>query len=170
MKDNKIKPSILPGFMELLPSEQVIFEDIVKKIRKVYGMKLIFCIDDKSGMMFFEKRQSQDQNLREWILNYAQGSKLWMSPYSAKQFGNNASVLADDDYMVKAEENDVCFIEDGSYSTDNANEIVLCKWNRHYPADKFFDTDLKASGFKKVKTEDIAGTSHEKITIETYRR
>lgn len=55
-------------------------------------MKLIFCIDDKSGMMFFGKRQSQDQNLREWILNYAQGSKLWMSPYSAKQFGNNASV------------------------------------------------------------------------------
>ena len=36
MKDNKIKPSILPGFMELLPSEQIIFEDIVKKIRKVY--------------------------------------------------------------------------------------------------------------------------------------
>ena len=129
-------------------------------MREVYGMKLIFCIDDKSGMMFFGKRQSQDQNLREWILNYAQGSKLWMSPYSAKQFGNNASVLADD----------VCFIEDGSYSTDSANEIVLCKWNRHYPADKFFDTDLKALGFKKVKTEDIAGTSHEKITIETYRR
>lgn len=133
-------------------------------------MKLIFCIDDKSGMMFFGKRQSQDQNLREWILNYAQGSKLWMSLYSAKQFGNNASVSADGDYMSKAEENDACFIEDGSYLTDNANEIVLCKWNRHYPADKFFDIDLKALGFKKVKTEDIAGTSHEKITIETYRR
>ena len=97
--------------------------------REVYGMKLIFCIDDKSGMMFFGKRQSQDQNLREWILNYAQGSKLWMSPYSAKQFGNNASVSADDDYMSKAEENDVCLIEDGSYSTDNANEIVLCKYS-----------------------------------------
>ena len=36
-------------------------------MREVYGMKLIFCIDDKSGMMFFGKRQSQDQNLREWI-------------------------------------------------------------------------------------------------------
>lgn len=55
-------------------------------------MKLIFCIDDKSGMMFFGKRQSQDQNIREWILNYAHGSKLWMTHYSAKQFGNNASV------------------------------------------------------------------------------
>lgn len=133
-------------------------------------MKLIFCIDDKKGMMLFGKRQSKDQNLREWMINYARGSKLWMSPYSAKQFDNNASVLADGDYMVKAEENDVCFIEDGPYSTDNANEIVLCKWNRHYPADKFLDIDLKALGFKKVSTEDIAGTSHEKITIETYRR
>lgn len=112
-------------------------------------MKLIFCIDDKSGMMFFGKRQSQDQNLREWILNYAQGSKLWMSPYSAKQFGNNASVLADDDYMGKAEENDVCFIEDGSYSTDSANEIVLCKWNRHYPADKFFRYRPKSLGLQE---------------------
>lgn len=36
MKENKIKPSILPGFMELLPQEQIIFEDMVKKIRKVY--------------------------------------------------------------------------------------------------------------------------------------
>ena len=33
---NKIKPTILPGFMELLPREQVIFNDIVSKITKVY--------------------------------------------------------------------------------------------------------------------------------------
>lgn len=133
-------------------------------------MRLIFCIDDKRGMMFCGKRQSSDKSLREWIINYAQGSRLWMSRYSAKQFENSAYVSADDDYMGKAGENDVCFIEDGLYSTDNANEIVLCKWNRHYHADKFFDIDLKAAGFKRVKTEDIAGTSHEKITIETYRR
>lgn len=34
--NNKIKPSILPGFMELLPKEQKIFNDIVRKITKVY--------------------------------------------------------------------------------------------------------------------------------------
>lgn len=33
---NKVKPSILPGFMELLPEDQRIFNDIVKKIIKVY--------------------------------------------------------------------------------------------------------------------------------------
>ena len=35
MKDI-IKPSILPGFMELLPKDQIIFNDMVKKITKVY--------------------------------------------------------------------------------------------------------------------------------------
>lgn len=33
---NKIKPSILPGFMELNPKEQLIFNDIVSKITQVY--------------------------------------------------------------------------------------------------------------------------------------
>jgi histidyl-tRNA synthetase len=36
MTNNKIKPSILPGFMELLPREQQIFNDIVRKITTVY--------------------------------------------------------------------------------------------------------------------------------------
>ena len=34
---NKIKPSILPGFMELLPKEQLIFNDIVNKVTNVYS-------------------------------------------------------------------------------------------------------------------------------------
>lgn len=36
MKNTMIKPSILPGFMELLPKEQRIFNDIVNKVTKVY--------------------------------------------------------------------------------------------------------------------------------------
>ncbi len=72
--------------------------------------------------------------------------------------------------MSEAGETDICFIEDGPYSAENANEIVICKWNRHYPADKFFDIDLKLSSFKKVKAEDIVGNSYEKITNEIYRR
>ncbi|MGL5415018.1 MAG: histidine--tRNA ligase [Clostridium sp.] len=36
MKKNIIKPSILPGFMELLPEEEMIFKDIALKITNVY--------------------------------------------------------------------------------------------------------------------------------------
>lgn len=45
MKRNIIKPSILPGFMELLPKEQKIFNDIVSKISKVYEDSGCLAID-----------------------------------------------------------------------------------------------------------------------------
>jgi len=81
-----------------------------QKMREVYGMKLIFCIDDKSGMMFFGKKdKTRIKILREWILNYAQGSKLMDESLLRQTVWNNASVLADDDYMGKAEENR-CFV------------------------------------------------------------
>lgn len=133
-------------------------------------MKLIFCIDDKKGMMFFGKRQSQDSVLREWILNHTVGSKLWMSSYSAKQFKDLTGYIVDDGYITKAAVGDYCFIEDKGYSLDNATEIILCHWNRKYQADKVFDIDLKAEGFKRTDSIDIKGSSHDKITIETYRK
>lgn len=133
-------------------------------------MKLIICIDNKNGMMFFGKRQSQDSVLREWIVNHTAGSKLWMSNYSAQQFKELTGYIADDDYVAKATVGDYCFIEDKGYSLEKVSEIILCNWNRRYQADKVFDIDLKSNGFKKVASEDIKGSSHEKITIETYRK
>lgn len=133
-------------------------------------MKLIFCIDDKKGMMFFGKRQSQDSVLREWIINHTTGSNLWMSNYSAKQFNDLTGFIADDDYQIKAAVGDYCFVEDKGYALESVSEIILCHWNRKYQADKVFDIDLKANGFKKAYSEDIKGSSHDKITIETYRK
>ena len=133
-------------------------------------MKLIFCIDDKKGMMFFGKRQSQDSVLREWIINHTAESNLWLSTYSAKQFSDQTNFVVDDNYIANATVGDFCFIEDKGYSLDNVSEIILCKWNRKYQADKVFDIDLKANGFKKVSSEDIKGSSHDKITIETYKK
>ena len=133
-------------------------------------MKLFFCIDNKNGMMFSGKRQSQDSVLREWIINHTTGSNLWMSNYSAKQFKDLTGYIADDDYQIKATIGDYCFIEDKGYALEGVSEIILCHWNRKYQADKVFDIDLKANGFKKVYSEDIKGSSHDKITIETYRK
>lgn len=42
---NKIKPSILPGFMELLPKEQLIFNDIVNKVTNVYSQNRFIPMD-----------------------------------------------------------------------------------------------------------------------------
>ena len=120
--------------------------------------------------MFSGKRQSQDSVLREWIINHTTGSNLWMSNYSAKQFKDLTGYIADDDYQIKAAIGDYCFIEDKGYALEGVSEIILCHWNRKYQADKVFDIDLKANGFKKVDSEDIKGSSHDKITIETYRK
>lgn len=133
-------------------------------------MKLIFCIDDKNGMMFFGKRQSQDSALRQWIIEHTADSNLWMSLYSAKQFNDQTGYVVDDDYMTNASTGDYCFVEDKGYSLDRVSEIILCKWNRKYQADVALNIDLKANGFKKVGSEDIKGSSHDKITIETYRK
>lgn len=65
-------------------------------------MKLIFCFDNKKGMMLFGKRQSQDSVLREWIVNHTAGSKLWMSNYSAQQFKELTGYIVDDDYVANA--------------------------------------------------------------------
>ena len=146
---------------------------MVKCAQTIYGgvyMKLVFCLSKDNGMMFFGKRQSKDAALRQWILEYIGDSKLWMSQYSAKQFEDTKDICIDDDYFSKAEAGDYCFVEDKSYSSEGVTEIILCKWNRAYPGDKFFDIDLKANGFKKSNTVDIVGSSHEKITIETYTK
>lgn len=133
-------------------------------------MKLIFCIDENNGMMFMDKRQSQDSILRKRILEIVSPNKLWMSKYSAGQFDFFWSRRVSDDYMSRAGDDDYCFIEDKEYSLEGVSEVILCNWNRSYPATRYFDSDLSALGFERVSTEELAGTSHDKITIEIYRR
>lgn len=133
-------------------------------------MKLIFCVDDNNGMLLFGKRQSRDGALINKLIELADGADIWMNEYSAKLFGGREKVHVDNDYIKKAHENDFCFIENGGYTLDGANEIYICRWNRSYPADKFFDIDLHSGGFELLSSEDIVGTSHDKITIEKYVR
>ena len=49
-------------------------------------MILAVCIDDRNGMLFNGRRQSQDRVLREDLVREAGGGPLWMSAYSARQF------------------------------------------------------------------------------------
>lgn len=133
-------------------------------------MKLIFCIDKKNGMMFGGKRQSRDKILYENILAKVNGSRLWMSSYSAPLFSGESEILIDDNYEAKAEENDYCFIEDKGYQINECKEIIIYKWNRLYPSDKTLNIDLKANGFKLTSKRDFKGNSHEKITEEIYER
>ena len=44
-------------------------------------MIVIACVDDKMGMLFNHRRQSQDSVLRKRILQITAGKILWMSRY-----------------------------------------------------------------------------------------
>ena len=96
-----------------------------------------------------------------------------MNAYSAKLFSDySEKILVDDDFLSKAEENDFCFVESNnilSYLSD-ISSIILFKWNRHYPADKYFPIDLNGGGWKLCNSANFAGKSHENITMEEYRR
>ena len=133
-------------------------------------MNVIVCIDKNGGMMFMGKRQSMDCVLREKILEITSGSRLLMNSYSVKQFENTDNIVVDEDFLSNASKGDFCFVEDKEITTENVESFYVFNWNRKYPGDLFFDVDLKAEGFKKIKKEEFQGNSHDKITLEIYSR
>ena len=133
-------------------------------------MNVIVCIDKNGGMMFMGKRQSMDCVLREKILEITSGSRLLMNTYSAKQFESVDNIVVDEDFLSNASKGDFCFVEDKEITTENVESFYIFNWNRKYPGDLFFNVDLKAEGFKKIKKEEFQGNSHDKITLEIYSR
>ena len=133
-------------------------------------MKLIVCLDNRNGMLFAGRRQSSDRCLTERICSMTKDKRLWLSSYSAPLFEGAANVCVDEDYLQKAQASEYCFAEKDlpAEFISGAEEIIVFRWNRHYPADVRFRTEhLQARG--KVKTEDFPGNSHENITMEVYR-
>ncbi len=120
-------------------------------------------------MMFNHRRQSQDRLLRERVLALVPGT-LYMSAYSAKQFGENEKIAVCEGFPNITGENDYYFAEDVEISLENVTKLIIYRWNRRYPADKRFAFDLSALGFAKVSAEDFIGNSHPTITEEIYKK
>lgn len=139
-------------------------------------MKLIVCIDEKKGMMFNHRRQSQDRVLRDDIRKECQGSILRMNAYSAGLFEkdadmeNTVQIFISEDFLAQASEDDCCFVEDQDVSLwlEQADTVILYQWNRHYPADLYFTAELSEDIWQMERQEDFAGSSHEKITKTVY--
>jgi hypothetical protein len=133
-------------------------------------MNIIVCIDKNNGMAFMGKRQSMDCVLREKILEITSGSRLLMNSYSAKQFENTESIVVDEAFIDNANQGDFCFVENTELTAEKVQSFYIFNWNRKYPGDLFFNVDLKAEGFNKIKKEEFQGNSHDKITLEIYSR
>ena len=139
-------------------------------------MNVYVALDDKNGMMFNYRRQSQDIFLRKDILDDSKGKTLWISKYSAEQFyedyseGMPPNIRVDDEFFRKASDEDNCFVEeyDLSFHLDKIKKLVIYRWNRRYPADFYFNIDLLDGTWKRAMIFDIKGNSHEKITKEVW--
>ncbi len=135
-------------------------------------MIVIVALDDKEGMMFHKRRQSQDQVLRENVLNLSKESLLWMNEYTAKQFDCAKDYMrVDASFLDKAGLGEYCFVEDQLLSkvADQIEEMIVFRWNRRYPGDVFLDVRPHELGMTCVKAQEFAGTSHEKITMEIWQ-
>lgn len=131
-------------------------------------MILVACIDDRGGMLFNHRRQSQDRLLRQDLLREAGDRAVWMNEYSRKQFSEVPENLrVAEDFYLQAAEGEFCFFEDVDPTPylDRAEMILLYHWNRHYPSDPpRFPQPLE--GWSVQRQEDFVGSSHPCITKE----
>lgn len=140
-------------------------------------MIVIACVDNNMGMLFNQRRQSQDRLLREKILQRCEDHKLWMNAYSYKQFEEQAAnkditICVAEDFLTRAEAEDYCFVENADVAncSNEIEQIILYCWNRDYPADFYFTVPVHSKPWRLVSLEDFCGSSHEKITEEVYSR
>ena len=123
------------------------------------------------GCFFNHRRLSRDRRVCEKILDYSNEKELWMNAYSRKLFTDLTdinSIQVDEEFLDKSQS--ICFVENQDITPylPKIDTLVLFQWNRDYPADFFFTVDL--SQWNLISTEDFEGTSHEKITMEVYKK
>lgn len=143
-------------------------------------MNLIVCISNDNGVAFNKRRQSRDCIVSQHIVELAAGTMLQMTPYSATLFNDidlrpTCTVLvATEDPIESAFDDDYVFI-DADFPTDfnfidfdAVEKVIVFRWNRDYPSDRFFDIEQLLNGWVIESTTEFEGNSHELITQEVY--
>ena len=125
-------------------------------------MILITCIDNSNGIMFNKRRVSKDALLIERLKGITKENKIYVSEYSKPLFDGFDNLVLSIENLTN---NDFYFLENEDYN-GNIDKIIIYKWNRDYPADKYFDIDL--SSYELISTQDFQGSSHDLITEEIY--
>ena len=149
-------------------------------------MKVILCADQKNGLMFNHRRQSQDRELRKRILSIIGDGKLYASAYSAGQFTEDlweGKLEVCEELLAAAalqpcpsgrdnrSGRDVYYFAEGQALQPAAEAgvieaVILYRWDKVYPADTWLDLPR---AWQLTACETFAGYSHEQITEEIYR-
>ena len=124
-------------------------------------------------MLFNRRRQSRDRAVIADVMASLGDARLRIAPFSERLFeGVEGAISVSEDFLSCAADGEVCFVEDRPLCglLDRIEAITVYRWNRHYPADVYFDLDLQASGFRLCERVEFAGYSHETITKEIYTK
>lgn len=129
----------------------------------------IICVDNHMGILFNNRRQSEDPALIDHLLNLCDGNKLIIGRQSISLFPRGANVVPLIGYLDEAGPTDLVFVEENiSDRLSQVRQMVICKWNRDYPADVTLKVDPKE--WHKVVLDEFEGDAHPKITIEGWKR
>lgn len=135
-------------------------------------MTVFACVDKNNGIMFNHRRQSQDREVRRRIEEEAASGRLYMSPYSARQWKDSLpqNAVVDENFLAKAGADDFCFVEDKDLVPfeDKICRLVLFRWDRVYPKDTSLPVQL--SEWNLDAAEEFDGYSHPGITREVFVR
>ena len=104
-------------------------------------MIIILCLDNNNGMMFNDRRQSQDRGLREYIAEMTKGEKVYMNAYTEKLYEEINDPVVCEDFLHKAGKGETCIVENLPLKPviDQIEEIVIFRWNKVYPSDQVLD-------------------------------
>ena len=128
-------------------------------------------VDERMGIAFNKRRQSRDRVLIKDLLDTATG-KVYVSEYSALLFDEHKDrVIVAEDPLAHCPDGGCCFVEMVELAPyiEEIDTLIVYNWNRHYPADKTLDIDLENGRFSLASSTEFLGSSHEKITKETYQ-
>ncbi len=126
-------------------------------------MTVIITLDDKHGYTLFGKRLSQDLSVAEDIISSF--DLVYMSEYSAAQFTDRSKILTPIPADIPPDA--VLFLETEEIP-DNADCLIVYRWNRHYPSDRKYNP-AKYYWYKKSSVN-FPGRSHDRITKEVYTK
>lgn len=97
-----------------------------------------------------------------------------MNHYSAKQFHQNdaPNLRVDEGFLEKAEKDEFCFVEgqDILPYKDKIQGIILCRWNRTYPADAYLKIPGSVTDWEIHDLVEFKGKSHENISVTYWRK
>jgi len=133
-------------------------------------MIVFMCLDNNNGMMFNNRRQSRDSVLIDNIVSECGNTDLLLNNYSAPLFQNKIKSIIDEEFIAHAKPGQYCFVENVDISAElsRIEKIIIYRWNRDYPSDMTFNVNLEKSNYCMVNKEDFIGSSHDKITKETW--